>query len=94
MRLRLKASILQSKGTHTQERPAAIEETHEWTLRSGFDGDALIARLKINLVTVDADVVRRAEKLIESCEHCHPDDAEIPFDWLLADVTGKRDHSS
>jgi hypothetical protein len=42
------------------------------------------------LITVDADVIRRAEKLIESCEHCHPDDAEIPFDWILADVTGKR----
>src|SRR5262245_23002685 len=21
---------------------------------------------------------------MESCEYCHPDDAEIPFDWLLA----------
>jgi hypothetical protein len=29
-------------------------------------------------------------KKIESCEHCHPDDAEILFDWLLAEVTGKR----
>ena len=27
---------------------------------------------------------------MESCEHCHPDDAEIPFDWLLAEVTGRR----
>jgi hypothetical protein len=27
---------------------------------------------------------------IESCEHCHPDDAEIPFDWILAKVTGRR----
>jgi hypothetical protein len=26
----------------------------------------------------------RAEQQIESCEGCHPDDAEIPFDWLLA----------
>jgi hypothetical protein len=25
-----------------------------------------------------------------SCEDCHPDDAEIPFDWLLAEVTGRR----
>jgi len=26
----------------------------------------------------------------EACEGCHPDDAEIPFDWILAQVTGKR----
>ena len=29
-----------------------------------------------------------AERLIESCEHCHPDDADIPFDWILDRVTG------
>jgi hypothetical protein len=28
--------------------------------------------------------------VFESCEHCHPDDAEIPFDWILADVMGQR----
>ena len=26
---------------------------------------------------------------IDSCQHCHPDDAEIPFDWILQKVTGK-----
>ena len=26
----------------------------------------------------------------ESCAHCHPDDAEIPFDWILAEITGKH----
>jgi len=61
----------------------------EWTLQSGFDGDELLARPSIQLVTVDADVIRRAEKEIESCEHCHPDDAEIPFDWILRELTGK-----
>jgi uncharacterized protein with PIN domain len=65
------------------------ESDDEWTLQSGFDGDELLARSSITLITVDADVVRRAEKLIESCEHCHPNDAEIPFDWLLAEVTGR-----
>jgi len=24
------------------------------------------------------------------CEHCHPDDSEIPFDWLPTEVTGKH----
>jgi len=34
--------------------------------------------------------VQKAEQQIQSCEHCHAADAEIPFDWLLAEVTGKR----
>ena len=42
------------------------------------------------MVTVDLATVQKAEQQIESCEHCHPDDAEIPFDWILAEVTGKR----
>jgi hypothetical protein len=65
------------------------ESEDEWTLQSGFDGDELLARPSIELVTVDADVIRRAEKEIESCEHCHPEDAEIPFDWILRELTGK-----
>jgi hypothetical protein len=32
----------------------------------------------------------RREESAESCEHCHPDDAEIPFDWILAEVMNKR----
>ena len=66
------------------------EETDEWTLQSGFDGDELLARPGIELVTVDPSTVRKAEHRIESCEHCHPDDAEIPFDWILDQVTGRR----
>ena len=66
------------------------EETDEWTLQSGFDGDELLARLSIELVTVGSVIAKKAEQQIESCEHCHPADAEIPFDWLLAEVTGKR----
>ena len=66
------------------------EDNDEWALQSGFDGDELLARPSIEVIAVDADVIRRAEKEIESCEHCHPADAEIPFDWILAEVTGKR----
>jgi hypothetical protein len=66
------------------------EPSDEWTLQSGFDGDELMTRPSIELVTVDSSIVRNAEQQIESCEHCHPHDVEIPFDWLLADVTGKR----
>jgi len=34
--------------------------------------------------------VKKAEQQIESCEYCHSADADIPFDWLLAEVTGRR----
>jgi hypothetical protein len=50
----------------------------------------LLARPSIELVTVDPATALKAEQLIESCEHCHFDDAEIPFDWILAEVTGRR----
>jgi hypothetical protein len=65
------------------------EQDDEWTLQSGFDGDELLARPSIQLVTVDPATAKKAEQQIESCEHCHPDDAEIPFDWL-AEVTARR----
>jgi hypothetical protein len=62
----------------------------KWTLQSGFDGDELFARPSIEFITVGPEVIQRAEELTESCEHCHPGDAEIPFDWLLAKVIGKH----
>ena len=60
-----------------------------WTLQGGFDGDALLARPGIEVVTVGAAQIREAERKIEGCEHCHPDDSELPFDWILQQVTGK-----
>jgi len=41
-----------------------------------------------NIVLVDTTTLRKAERLIESCEHCNPDGAEIPFDNILDRVTG------
>ena len=66
------------------------ERSDEWTLQSGFDGDELMARPSIELITIDPETALKAQRQIESCEHCHPQDAEIPFDWILRDVTGKR----
>ena len=37
---------------------------------------------------VDGDTIRQAERLIESCEHCNEEGAEIPFDNILDRVTG------
>ena len=70
------------------------EAADEWTLESVFIADELLSRPNIHLVTVDADVVRRAEKMIIAREHCHPGDAEIPFDWVLDKVTGQRGTSA
>jgi len=39
------------------------------------------------IVLIDAETLRIAEKLIESCEHCNPVGAEIPFDNILDRVT-------
>jgi hypothetical protein len=41
-----------------------------------------------NVVLVDAETLRKAEKLIEFCENCNLEGAEIPFDNILDRVTG------
>jgi len=45
---------------------------------------------QIQLIAIGPNTLRRAEREIVFCEHCHPNDSEIPFDWLLTEVTGKR----
>jgi hypothetical protein len=39
------------------------------------------------VVLVDTATLRKAEKLIDSCEHCNDEGAEIPFDNILDRVT-------
>ena len=34
--------------------------------------------------------VHKAEQRIESCEHCNPEGAEIPFDNILGRITGSN----
>ena len=41
-----------------------------------------------NVVLINTTTLQEAERLIESCEHCNPDGAEIPFDNILDRVTG------
>jgi len=41
-----------------------------------------------NIVLLDAVTLREAENLIESCETCNPEGAQIPFDNILDRVTG------
>ena len=61
----------------------------EWTLQSDFDGPELFARPGIEVVTVGAAQIREAASRIDGCEHCRLDEAEIPFDWILSEVTGR-----
>src|SRR5262245_16525860 len=51
-------------------------------------GAELFARSGVRMITVDSALVRAAEKLIESCQHCNPEDAVIAFDVVLDQVTG------
>ena len=41
-----------------------------------------------NVVLVSAATLREAERLIESCEACNSENAQIPFDNVLDRVTG------
>ena len=41
-----------------------------------------------NVMLINTTILREAERMIESCEHCNPEGAEIPFDNILDRVTG------
>jgi hypothetical protein len=61
----------------------------QWTLQSRFDGDELLARPNVEFIQVCAKDITEAESRIAGCEHCRPDFAGQPFDWILADVLDK-----
>ena len=43
-----------------------------------------------NVVLIASAILGDAEQMIESCEHCNPEHAEIPFDWILDRVTASK----
>jgi hypothetical protein len=45
----------------------------------------------VEMITVDSATISAAEKLIDSCDACNPEHAEVPFDWILDRVTGQSD---
>jgi len=61
-----------------------------WTLQSGFDGGGLLSRPNIELIAVGEAIIVEAESQIAGCEQCRGNEADIPFDWLLADILEKR----
>ena len=43
--------------------------------------------MPIHILALGAITIRRAQEAIASCESCNKD-AELPFDWILDEVTG------
>ena len=41
-----------------------------------------------NVVLIETATLHEAERLIDSCEHCNREGAEIPFDNILDRLTG------
>jgi hypothetical protein len=67
-----------------------LEDSQDlWTLQSAYDGAELFTRANIQLLTIDDVVIKRAEQVIESCEFCNVDEAEIPFDEILDRMTDR-----
>jgi len=44
--------------------------------------------MSIHVLALGAATIRRAQDAISSCEACNQD-AELPFDWILDEVTGR-----
>jgi hypothetical protein len=63
---------------------------NQWALQSGFDGDELLARPSIELVSVSPGTISKAESRVGGCVRTRPDHAELPLDWILADVLRQR----
>ena len=79
-----------------KQRPLFRDESaifhNSWTA-NGFENHAdtlgtfraceitYVSLQQIHLIATGPNTLRRAEREIVSCEHCHPDDSEIPFDW-------------
>ena len=40
-----------------------------------------------NIIVIASSTLYQAQQLVESCEHCNSTSAEIPFDWILDEIT-------
>ncbi len=43
----------------------------------------------MEIFAVGTETIRRAQNTLSSCEACN-EQAELPFDWILDEVTGHR----
>ncbi len=46
--------------------------------------------MSLTILALSSATIRRAQKAILSCESCNAD-AELPFDWILDEITGCKD---
>jgi hypothetical protein len=44
--------------------------------------------MSIQILAIGELTIRRAQEAISSCEGCNHD-AELPFDWILDEITGR-----
>ena len=44
--------------------------------------------MAIQILALAGTTIRRAQEAISSCEACNKD-AELPFDWILDEITGR-----
>jgi len=44
--------------------------------------------MTIHILALGAITIRRAQDSVSSCEVCNRD-AELPFDWILDEITGR-----
>jgi hypothetical protein len=49
------------------------ERLDQWTLQTGFDGDALLARPSMQLISIEPAAIHEAEFKIAACERRRPD---------------------
>src|SRR6185436_15497769 len=61
----------------------------QWSLQSGFDGEELLVRPGIEIVTVDSETIRKALSRVAACEKCRDEDACLPFDSIIKRITGR-----
>jgi transcription elongation factor Elf1 len=45
--------------------------------------------MDIHVLAIGTSTIRRAQEAIASCEACNQN-AELPFDWILDEVTGRN----
>jgi hypothetical protein len=48
---------------------------------------AIPALQQHNVIVIDAAMLRKAEKMIKSCQHCNPERSDIPFVVILDRIT-------
>ena len=53
-----------------------------------FSAFSISTNMDIHILAIGASTIRRAQEVIASCEACSQR-AELPFDWILDEVTGR-----